>query len=52
MAGGSVGGEPEALTVDASGGRTSVYVAVAGKGIVASRDGGETFAVRYAEDTP
>lgn len=52
MAEGSVGGEPEALTVDARDGRVSVYVAVAGKGIVASRDGGETFAIRYTEETP
>ena len=47
---GSVGGQPEALTVDAHGGRTAVYAAVAGRGIVESADGGATFVVRYAED--
>ena len=50
--GGTVGGEPEALTVDARDGRAAVYAAVAGKGIVASTDGGRTFAVRYAEGRP
>lgn len=49
---GSVGGEPEALTVEAGDGGAAVYVAVDGKGILASRDGGRTFAVRYAEDRP
>lgn len=49
---GSVGGEPEALTVDARGGQPQVYAAVSGKGIVASADGGRKFAVRYAEDSP
>lgn len=44
---GSVGGAPEAMTVD---GR-SVFVAVSGKGILESRDGGRTFATRYAESS-
>lgn len=47
---GSVGGEPEALTVDVPAGAAArVHVAVAGTGIVVSRDGGTTFAVGYAE---
>ncbi len=50
--GGTVGGEPEALTVDARDGLVAVYAAVAGRGLVASADGGRTFAVRYAEDRP
>lgn len=46
---GSTGGEPEAMTVDVRGATVSVYVAVAGRGILLSRDGGRTFAVRHAE---
>ena len=46
---GAAGGEPEAVTVDARGGAEVLYVAAAGKGILASRDGGRTFTVRYAE---
>ena len=46
---GSTGGRPEAVTVDDRAGTVSLYVAVEGKGIVVSEDGGRTFAVRYAE---
>jgi hypothetical protein len=46
---GSAGGRPEAVAVDDRGAAVSLYVAVEGKGIVASFDGGRTFAVRYAE---
>jgi hypothetical protein len=49
QAAGSVGGEPEALTVDAPGGKPRLHVAVAGEGIVVSADGGRTFSTRYAE---
>lgn len=48
-AAGSVGGTPEALAVDTRDGRTTVYVAVSERGILASTDGGATFAVRYRE---
>lgn len=43
---GRVGGQPEAMTVDARTG--AVYVAAAQRGILASTDGGRTFVVRYA----
>jgi hypothetical protein len=46
---GSAGGPPEAVAVDDRAGAPSLYVAVEGKGIVVSDDGGRTFAVRYAE---
>lgn len=46
---GTVGGEPEALAVPVLDDGTTVYVAVSGRGILASEDGGVTFAVRYAE---
>lgn len=46
---GNAGGRPEAVTVDDRAGTVSLYVAVEGKGIVVSADGGRTFAVRYAE---
>ena len=49
---GSVGGEPEALAVDTDAAAVRVHVAVAGRGIVVSRDGGRTFEVRYAEAGP
>ena len=49
---GSVGGEPEALAVDTDAAAVRVHVAVAGSGIVVSRDGGRTFEVRYAEAGP
>jgi DNA-binding beta-propeller fold protein YncE len=43
---GRVGGQPEAIAVDAGTG--TVYVAAAQRGILASTDGGRTFAVRSA----
>ncbi|MDP3713741.1 MAG: exo-alpha-sialidase [Mycobacteriales bacterium] len=46
---GSAGGEPEALAVDAVAGKPRLHVAVAGRGIVVSGDGGRTFTTRYAE---
>ena len=46
---GSAGGEPEALMVDTDAGQARVHVAVAGRGIVVSEDGGKTFTTRYAE---
>lgn len=45
---GNAGREPEAMTVDARRGREVMYVAVAGRGIVQSPDGGATFSLRYA----
>lgn len=48
-AAGSVGGGPEALAVDTRGGTTTVHVAVAERGILASTDGGTTFSLRYRE---
>ncbi|HUR50551.1 MAG TPA: exo-alpha-sialidase [Mycobacteriales bacterium] len=46
---GRVNGEPAAMTVDARGSVETVYVAVAGRGILASTDGGKTFNSRYSE---
>lgn len=47
---GSAGGTPEAITVDTAGaGAVRVHVAVAGKGIVVSTDGSQTFTTLYAE---
>jgi hypothetical protein len=46
---GTVGGEPEALTVDTSGGSDVLYAAAAERGIVVSDDGGRTFSLRYRE---
>jgi photosystem II stability/assembly factor-like uncharacterized protein len=46
---GRVGGEPEAMTVDVHADAESLYVAVAGRGILASTDGGRTFTTRYSE---
>ena len=43
---GEVGGQPEAATADPDGGE--LYVAVADRGVLVSRDGGRTFTVRYA----
>lgn len=43
---GRVDGQPEAVTVDPANG--TLYVAAAGRGVLASTDGGRTFAVRYA----
>ena len=47
--GGSVGGEPEAITVDVRAGRETLYVAAADRGILASVDQGRTFTTRYTE---
>ena len=49
VARGDVGGEPEALAVTVLGDVESLYVAVSGKGILASTGGGATLTVRYAE---
>lgn len=46
---GSVGGQPEAITVDVLDGRETLYVAATGQGIVASADQGRTFTTRYSE---
>lgn len=46
---GRVGEEPEAITVAGTGEDETMYVAVAGRGILVSRDGGMTFSTRYAE---
>lgn len=46
---GDVGGEPEAITVDVRNGRESLYLAVNGRGILSSSDGGRTFTTRYTD---
>lgn len=46
---GSVGGQPEAITVDVRDGRETLYVAASDRGILASTDQGRTFTTRYAE---
>lgn len=46
---GSVGGQPEAITVDARGDKETLYVAATDRGIVASADQGRTFTTRYSE---
>jgi hypothetical protein len=46
---GRVGGEPEAMTAAATEGGRSLFVAVAGRGIVESRDGGQTFRLFYRD---
>jgi hypothetical protein len=46
---GNVGGSPEALAVDTRQGTTTVYVATAERGILASTDGGATFTTRYRD---
>ncbi len=46
---GSVGAEPEAITVDIRGGKQTLYVAAADRGILASDDQGRTFTTRYSE---
>jgi hypothetical protein len=46
---GRVGGEPEAMTVAAVDGRHWIFVAVAERGILQSRDGGHTFQVFYRD---
>ena len=45
---GTVGGAPEAMTVDDRGGAGTLYVAVSGRGILVSSDGGTTFTTRFA----
>lgn len=46
---GSVGGQPEAITVDVHGGKETLYVAATDRGILASADQGRTFTTRYSE---
>ena len=46
---GTVGGSPEAITVDVRDGKGTLYVAATDRGIVASNDEGRTFTTRYAE---
>lgn len=46
---GQVGGEPEAITVDAGEGQPTIFVAVAEKGIAESTDGGRTFRLVYSD---
>lgn len=46
---GTAGGTPEAVAVDSRGGTTTVYVAIAERGILASTDGGATFTTRYRD---
>ncbi|MGI8537325.1 MAG: hypothetical protein ACR2K2_12740 [Mycobacteriales bacterium] len=46
---GTVGGEPEAVTVDVRDGKQTLYVAAADRGILASDDQGRTFTPRYTE---
>ena len=45
---GSVGGQPEAITVDVRGGEERLYVAAADRGILVSADQGRTFTTHYA----
>lgn len=44
---GDVGGPPEAVLVDDSGPTQMLFVGVSGVGIMASADGGYSFAIRY-----
>lgn len=46
---GSVGGQPEAMTVDVRDGKETLYVAATDRGILASADQGRTFTTRYSE---
>ena len=46
---GSVGGQPEAVTLDVRDGKELLYVAAADRGILVSGDQGRTFTTRYAE---
>ena len=46
---GSVGGAPEAVTVDVRDGKETLYVAATDRGILASDDQGRTFTPRYSE---
>ena len=45
---GSVGGQPEAITVDVRDGQERLYVAAAERGILVSADQGRTFTTRYS----
>ena len=46
---GTVGGAPEAITVDVRGGKETLYIAARERGILASSDRGRTFITRYSE---
>ena len=46
---GSVGGQPEAITLDLRNGQEVLYVAASEVGILSSTDGARTFSKRYAE---
>lgn len=46
---GSVGGSPEAITVDVRDGKETLYVAATDRGILASADQGRSFTIRYSE---
>jgi hypothetical protein len=46
---GTVGEQPEAVTVDVRNGKETLYVAAGDRGILASSDGGTTFTTRYQE---
>lgn len=46
---GTMGGEPEALAVDARDGTETLYAASSSGGLVSSRDGGRTFTTRYRQ---
>jgi hypothetical protein len=46
---GEIGGEPQAMTLGGSDGRRQLFVAVTGRGILQSDDGGRTFQVRYSD---
>ena len=45
---GSIGGQPEAITVDFRDGEQRLYVAAADRGILVSADQGRTFTTRFA----
>ena len=46
---GSVGGQPEAITVDVREGKETLYIAATDRGIVVSADQGRSFTTRYSE---
>ncbi len=46
---GGVGGQPEAIGLSTQEGVQTLYVAVSGRGILASTDAGQSFTTRYAE---
>jgi hypothetical protein len=48
---GNIGAVPEALAVDVRYGREVVYAAAVGRGILASKDGGNSFTTRYQDQT-